>query len=312
MINFATESRGHRPVRRDGRARTTSVWSSMPFRGEVLGLFLIAGGVACSSGASRPVSVVEPQGYRLVWSDEFSVDGWPDPRNWTYERGFVRNEEHQWYQPDNAVVKDGMLVIEGRRERRPNPNFSADSGDWRRQREFAEYTSTSLTTRGLHGWRYGLFEMRGRIDVRSGMWPAFWTVGVRGPWPAGGEIDIMEFYRGMLLANVAWASETRGRAAWDDVRKPITELGGDEWAKHFHVWRMFWDENEIRLYVDDLLLNTIDLRQTTNRDGSGRNPLREPHYIILNLAIGGQQGGDPSATTFPGKFEVDYVRVYQR
>jgi beta-glucanase (GH16 family) len=257
------------------------------------------------------VAALEPPGYRLVWSDEFSGSGWPDPRNWTYERGFVRNEELQWYQADNAVVTDGMLVIEGRRERRTNPTFSPDSGDWRRKREFAEYTSSSLTTRGLHSWRYGVFEMRARIDVRPGLWPAFWTLGVRGPWPAGGEIDIMEYYRGMLLANVAWADE-RGRALWDDVRKPIADLGGEAWAKDFHVWRMVWEENEIRLSVDDLLLNTIDVRETVNRNGTGRNGMREPHYIILNLAIGGTQGGDPSATAFPGKFEVDYVRVFQR
>src|SRR6476660_6364708 len=46
-----------------------------------------------------------PQGYELVWADEFSKDGWPDPRNWTYERGFTRNHEAQWYQADNAIVK---------------------------------------------------------------------------------------------------------------------------------------------------------------------------------------------------------------
>jgi beta-glucanase (GH16 family) len=266
---------------------------------------------ACAhGGAPAPASPAAPPGWRLVWADEFDVDGWPDPRNWTYERGFVRNEEHQWYQADNARVRGGLLVIEARRERRPNPTYQPGSTDWRRGREFAEYTSTGLTTRGIRGWRYGRFEMRARIDVRPGMWPAFWTVGDAGRWPASGEIDIMEYYRGMLLANVAWGG-AQGRAVWDDTRTPLDSLGGAAWAREFHVWRMDWDENEIRLSVDGRVLNTTDLRQTFNGDAERRNPLRQSHHVILNLAVGGQQGGDPSATAFPGRFEVDWVRVYQ-
>jgi beta-glucanase (GH16 family) len=250
--------------------------------------------------------------YTLVWADEFDRDGPPDPRNWTYERGFVRNQEDQWYQPENAWVQDGTLIIEARRERKPNPRYDLQGTDWRTQREYIEYTSTSLTTRGLHSWKYGCFEMRGRIDTRPGMWPAFWTLGVEGRWPANGEIDVMEYYRGMLLANVAWGSGQSGRANWDDSRKPIAELGGPEWSDEFHVWRMEWNEREIRLYVDDHLLNAVDLDGTVNEDAERQNPLRQPHYIILNLAIGGTNGGDPSATEFPARFEVDYVRVYQK
>jgi beta-glucanase (GH16 family) len=250
--------------------------------------------------------------YTLVWADEFDRDGRPDPRTWLYERGFVRNREDQWYQPENAWVEDGRLIIEARRERKPNPLYDPQGTDWRTQREHIEYTSASLTTRGPRSWRYGCFEMRGKIDTRPGMWPAFWTLGLEGRWPYNGEIDIMEYYRGMLLANVAWGSGEPGRPNWDDSRKPIAELGGPGWADEFHVWRMEWDERQIRLYVDDHLLNTIDLEKTVNEDAEGRNPLRQRHYIILNLAIGGTNGGDPSETEFPARFEVDYVRVYQK
>ena len=252
-----------------------------------------------------------PPGYTFVWGDEFNSDGWPDPRNWTYERGFVRNQEQQWYQADNAVVRDGQLVIEARREARPNPQYEAGSTDWRRNRKVSEYTSSSISTRGLHSFRYGRFEMRARIDIRAGMWPAFWTLGDAGRWPANGEIDIMEFYRGNLLANVAWADST-GKAVWDDTRTPVASLGGAEWASRFHVWRMDWDESEVRLYVDDHLLNTTDVRAAANGGGGARNPLQQPHYVLLNLAIGGMNGGDPSATTFPARYEIDYVRVYQK
>ena len=255
----------------------------------------------------------ETDGYKLVWADEFNRDGRPDPNNWGYEHGFVRNEELQWYQPDNARCENGMLVIEARQERLPNPNHDPDSNSWRRSRPHAEYTSACLKTSGLHNWTFGRFEMRGRIDTRAGLWPAFWTLGSARPWPGCGEIDIMEYYRGMLLANACWASERRWVAIWDDLKKPIIDFGDpDEWSSKFHVWRMDWDKDRIRLYVDDELLNTIELSKTINRTPDRANPFHEPHYILLNLAIGGTNGGDPSATEFPARFEIDYVRVYQR
>jgi len=272
---------------------------------------------ADSHPAVRRISIPHPDqaqtypGYKLAWADEFDRDGRPDPANWTYEAGFVRNQELQWYQPDNARVENGLLIIEARREQRPNPNHQPDSADWKRKREFAEYTSSSLTTRGLHSWQYGRFEMCARIDTRPGMWPAFWTLGTGGGWPRNGEIDIMEFYRGMLLANAAWGAAQRGQAVWDDTRKPIASFDDPDWPGKFHVWRMDWDEAQIRLFVDDLLLNDVDLGRTINQDGTGVNPFRRPHYLIVNLAIGGQ-GGDPSATGFPARYEIDYIRVYQK
>jgi beta-glucanase (GH16 family) len=251
-------------------------------------------------------------GYALVWADEFDRDGAPQPANWTYERGFVRNRELQWYRPENARVAAGMLVIEARRERLPNPDFDAASSEWRQTREFAEYTSASLLTRGLHSWRYGRFEMRGRIDTRAGLWPAFWTLGVTGNWPHNGEIDIMEYYRGMLLANAAWGGAKRLQPIWADTRTPLASLGPPDWPSRFHVWRMDWDERQIVLSVDGRVLNTVDLARTVNEDGTGINPFHHPQYILLNLAVGGTNGGDPSATTFPAKLEVDYARVYQK
>jgi beta-glucanase (GH16 family) len=250
--------------------------------------------------------------WKLVWADEFEKDGRPDPRNWGYEAGFVRNREHQWYQPDNAWCEKGLLIIESRRERKQNPNYDPNSKDWKANREYADYTSASLITKDRRQWQYGRFEMRGRIDTRSGLWPAFWTLGVEGVWPSNGEIDIMEYYRGMLLANVAWASEKPWTPVWDDVRKPITEFNDQEWSGKFHLWRMDWDEKNIRLYVDEILLNTTDLKDTFNKNPEGKNPFHQPHYILLNLAIGGTNGGDPSKTDFPARFEVDYVRVYRK
>jgi beta-glucanase (GH16 family) len=258
-----------------------------------------------------PVPASPPAGYALVWSDEFNVDGPPDSKNWTFENGFVRNQELQWYQTQNARIENGFLIIEARRERKANPSYAAGSTDWRRSREYAEYTSASLTTRGLHSWQYGYFEMRGRIDTRAGLWPAWWTLGTSGRWPHNGEIDIMEYYRSMLLANVAWGGPPPGRPIWDDVRKPLESFGDPDWSKKFHVWRMLWDERSIRLSVDNVWMNDVDLDRTANQDGGRVNPLRQPHYMLANLAVGGTSGGDPSSTAFPARYEIDYIRVYQ-
>ncbi len=252
------------------------------------------------------------QGWKLVWSDEFNKDGKPDTNNWTYESGFVRNNELQWYQPDNARCENGLLIIEGRREKKRNPRYDPNSKDWKRNRQFAEYTSSSLLTRGIHSWQYGRFVMRGKIDTRDGLWPAFWTLGVKGGWPAGGEIDIMEYYNGLLLANVAWQADNSRVPKWNDVRKPLSDFNDPDWSKKFHVWRMDWDANKIELYVDDKLLNRTDVNDTISSNVNNPIPFRQPHYIILNLAIGGNSGGDPSKTDFPARFEVDYVRIYQK
>jgi beta-glucanase (GH16 family) len=245
---------------------------------------------------------------KLVWSDEFDRAGKPDPAKWGYETGFVRNEESQWYQPENAWCENGMLIIEGRRERTKNPGFAPGSSAWKTSREFAEYTSASLTTKGLASWRYGRFEMRGRIDTRAGLWPAFWTLGVDGLWPNNGETDIMEFYRGTLLANLIWAGPVKTNSFVK--RKPIASFTDPEWSHKFHLWRMDWDENRIVISVDGEVLNDSDVNKAANPDGS--NGYRQAHYILLNLAIGGTAGGDPSDTQFPARFEVDYLRIYQK
>ena len=200
--------------------------------GSIAVLLFLAGlamaGSQPSSSQHAAVTRGDPAGeWTLVWADEFNKDGRPDPNNWVYENGFVRNEELQWYQADNAVCKDGLLVIEARRERKPNPDYDPNSRSWRRNRQFIEYTSTCIKTIGRHSWTFGRFEMRGRIDTRPGMWPAFWTLGSARGWPGCGEIDIMEYYRGMLLANACWAGERTmeqrlGRSQETDhrVRRP--------------------------------------------------------------------------------------------
>lgn len=250
------------------------------------------------------------EGYTLVWADEFNKGGAPDTSNWNYEKGFVRNEELQWYQQENASCEKGLLVIEGRKESKPNPLYEAGKVGWKNRKNI-KYTSSGINTSGKHSWRYGRFEMEARIDISAGLWPAWWTLGVDGAWPANGEIDIMEYYRKMLLANIACIGSDR-KAEWYSNRFSIDSLSGKDWASKFHTWRMDWDENAIGLYVDNRLLNKVELSKLVNKDGTGINPFKQPHYMLLNLAMGGMNGGEPEGTKFPNRFEVNYVRVYQK
>jgi beta-glucanase (GH16 family) len=255
------------------------------------------------------------EGYQLVWNDEFSTNGRPSPENWTYEEGFVRNKELQWYQRDNATCSGGVLTIEGRREKVSNSSYDPTSSDWKKNRPFAEYTSASIKSVGLREFLYGRFEIRAKIDVAKGAWPAIWTLGKAMEWPSCGEVDLLEYYiaNGVpsILANVASGTSTRWNAKWNSKITPLSYFTAKDtdWVKKFHVWRMDWTPDSINLYLDDELLNTTILANTLNADGS--QPFHQPQYILLNLALG-ENGGDPSQSKFPITFQVDYVRVYQK
>ncbi len=262
---------------------------------------------------------LQSQEYRLVWSDEFNTDGRPDSTSWNFEQGYARNEELQWYQPDNATVRGGYLIIEARPEHRPNPLFREGARDWRHARRHIECTSSSLTTSGKREFMYGRFEVRARIPVGKGAWPAIWTLGTTMEWPSNGEIDIMEYYRikgePHILANAAWGTDRRWDARWDSQAIPFTHFTQrfPDWASEFHIWRMDWDKDFIRLYLDNELMNEIPLDHTSNgKLGNYKNPFRQPHYLLLNLAIGGINGGPVSPEAYPMRYEIDYVRVYQK
>src|SRR5690348_5754560 len=144
------------------------------------------------------LSTLSAANWKLVWSDEFEQPGLPDPAKWNYEEGFIRNNEAQFYttnRSENARVENGMLVIEARKERFKNPAFDPEAkgrGGPRRNREYAEYTSASLTTRGKASWTYGRIEVKAKLPTARGTWPAIWTLGTnrQAGWPACGEIDI--------------------------------------------------------------------------------------------------------------------------
>lgn len=256
----------------------------------------------------------------LVWNAEFDHVGALDSDDWGNESGYVRNNEYQWYQAENASCDGECLNIVAKRipdGTMPNPKYVAGSTDWKKKREYIRYTSASVATNKRHYWKYGTFLVRAKIPAVKGSWPAIWTLGRSQEWPSCGEIDIMEYYKGGILANVCWGTTTRWSGKWDSSFHKMDKLleRDPDWPNKFHVWKMEWTEEYIKLYVDDILLNTTDVSKTVNpgnaKATAGFNPFKQEHYLKLNLAIGGNNGGDPSNTTFPLTYKVDYVRVYQ-
>jgi beta-glucanase (GH16 family) len=264
-------------------------------------------GVSAGAGPEQCAkrAALDPK-WKLAWSDEFDQDGAPNPANWGFEKGFVRNEELQWYQPDNATVANGLLTIAAQKQQVLNPNYVAGSSSWKTSRQYAQYTSTSMTTSGKHAFTYGRFEVCAKIDTRQGSWPAFWSLGSGVSWPASGEVDIMEYYAKDVRANVCKPSGST--CDWSgSVAQPLSSFASD-WANSFHLWAMEWDSTNLVLYLDDKSVYPFKVSSAVS---SGTNPyVGHSFYVLVNLAIGAN-GGDPTNTTFPLDYLVDYVRVYQ-
>ncbi len=251
-------------------------------------------------------------GWKLTWSDEFNTPGRPDPKKWGYEVGFVRNNESQYYTLDrreNSRVEQGMLVIEGRRESFPNRTYKDGSNAWQQSQKTAAYTSASLTTEGKAGWTYGRLEMRAKLPRGKGVWPAFWTLGdnIRQiGWPRCGEIDVMEFVGkdpdrifGTIHFPVA-DGKHQSNGGIMNTKKPSDD---------FHLYAIEWHPDRIDFFFDKQKYHSVPLDKAG--PGGGENPFRKPHYIILNLALGGEWGGPIDDKVLPQKYLIDYVRVYQ-
>ncbi|MBI9073028.1 MAG: family 16 glycosylhydrolase [Melioribacteraceae bacterium] len=235
------------------------------------------------------------QYYRLAWADEFNGTEINDS-NWTHETGGHGwgNAEFQYYtdREDNSYVGNGRLTIKAIKE-----NYGGSA-----------YTSARLISKDKQEFQYGKIEAMIRLPYGQGIWPAFWTLGndiSQVSWPKCGEIDIMEMVGGEGRDNIS-----HGTVHWDD--NGHASYGGNytlstgNFSEAFHLFSVIWDPQKIQWFVDDKLFNTVDIT------AAHMDEFHKKHFILLNLAVGGNWPGSPnSSTVFPQTMEIDYVRVYQ-
>jgi beta-glucanase (GH16 family) len=226
----------------------------------------------------------------LIWSDEFNYNGLPESSRWGYDTGYIANNELQYYTEkhiENAVVKDGYLMLIGKKESYRNFN----------------YTSARIITQGKFGIKYGKVEARMKLPVGQGMWPAFWMLGTNianAGWPKCGEIDIMEH-----INNVP---DLYGTAHWDN--NGHVSSGGTTPCDvtQFHDYAVEWTPDSLRWLLDGKRYYGVSIRDGVNNTSA----FQEPFYLLLNLAIGGDWPKNPDSTSvFPDTVFVDYVRVYR-
>jgi beta-glucanase (GH16 family) len=250
---------------------------------------------------TAPSPGASPSGtYRLVWSDEFDRDGAPDASRWRYDVGGQGwgNDELQFYTADrreNARIEAGHLVIDARREA------------W----EGRAYTSARLVTKGKGDWTYGRIEVRAWLPRGRGSWPAIWTLGSRTPfaWPDDGEIDIMEhvgFDPGVVHASVHTRQYNHVQGTQRSARVAVPEA-----MDGFHVYATEWTADRIQTSVDGRVYFDFAREPLGGRPAW---PFDAPQHLLLNVAVGGNWGGQRGVddATLPYRFLVDYVRVYQR
>ena len=261
----------------------------------------VAAPVASAATVTPPAPVAGvPAGHVLVWADEFNTPGLPDPARWLHDTGRNRagwhNNERQYYadkRPENAVVRDGKLVITARLE------SLSSAVDWGGQR----YTSARLITRGLAGWTYGFFEVRAKLPCGQRTWPAIWTLGSGGAWPDDGELDILE----QVGSNPSRVFSTVHTQVSGGTGSGAAVQVADACSK-FHNYQMLWTADAIEFSVDGV----PHYRYANPRQGRGTWPFSAPQFLILNLAIGGDLGGVVDDRIFPVALEIEHVRVYQQ
>jgi beta-glucanase (GH16 family) len=232
----------------------------------------------------------------LVWSDEFETSAL-DQAKWTYE---VRDD---WYNnekqattnsQENLFLAGGNLVIQAKRE----------------QLRAKQYTSARIITKGKQDFAYGRLDIRAKLPKGKGIWPAIWMLGANDsqvPWPACGEIDIMELRGSKPNVNISTIHYGNTVAEHKYKGTEVTLPSGD-FADGYHLFSLVRSKGQLRWYLDG---QPTPYYSVTPANASPY-PFDNKFYLILNVAVGGDFDGDPDAnTTFPKQMEVDYVRYYQ-
>ena len=245
---------------------------------------------ATSKTSSKTIVITVAVVQGLVWSEEFDTPGAPSSATWGYDTGAGGwgNNEVQYYttRTDNAIVSDGTLKITLKKE-----SYQGSS-----------YTSARLLSKGKFSFQYGKIVVRAKLPAGGGTWPAIWMLGDNissAGWPACGEIDIMEHVGNDL--NRIHGSLHDPSSYGNTVNTGTTVVPGVTEA--FHIYSLEWSETTIRFFVDNVPYYTFGNNST--------HPFNQKFFIILNVAMGGNFGGNINPDFTSGTMEVDYMRVYQ-
>ena len=270
-----------------------------------------ASGDAASTVTSQSFAPNIPSG-TLVWSDEFAnstgVNAQPNPATWTYDTGNsgFGNKELETYCAWGSTVGPCTPT---------NPNAYAGADGYlhivAQQPSAGVYTSARLKTQGLFSFQYGRIEARMQLPESQGMWPAFWLLGdniTTNPWPACGELDVMEHINGSNPQNEGY-DWVQGSIHGTNLNGGIQYHPAGFAATAWHTYGMIWTPGQIQYYVD---APTNVYATFTPSTQTGAWPFDQgPQFVIVNLAVGGSWPGSPDATTvFPSQVVVDYVRIY--
>ncbi|MDX2127690.1 MAG: glycoside hydrolase family 16 protein [Chloroherpetonaceae bacterium] len=260
---------------------------------------LILSHLGCGSNSNVTSSNSTNSKWVLAWADEFSGSGLPDPTIWGFEEGGNGwgNNELQYYTAnrlENAKVEDGFLKITAIKETMGNRGYS----------------SARLVTRGKKTLLYGKVEARVKIPAGRGTWPAVWmlgqNIGVVG-WPKCGEIDIMEhvgFDPNWVHGSVHTEAYNHIKGTQRTKKTNLTTAISD-----FHVYAIEWTPEKIDFLIDGNLYFTFNKESNAS---ANEWPFDEPQFILVNLAIGGNWGGQQGVddSVFPVTYLIDYIRVY--
>ena len=261
----------------------------------------LIGLISCAQPASTPqISAKYEFGTTPVWQDEFNYSGKPDPKKWGYDigdNGWGNNELQNYTDNQkNARVENGNLIIEA---------FKEQSGK-------LNYSSARLVSKGKGDFLYGKFEIKAKLPVGRGTWPAIWmlasenTYGNKG-WPDNGEIDIME-HVGFDQNNIHGNIHTKAFNHSIGTNKGNNLLINTA-STEFHIYGCIWTPDYVAISVD----GKEYFRFVKEKDYQWQQwPFDKSFHFLLNIAVGGNWGGQKGVddSIFPQKMEVDYIRVY--
>ena len=257
-----------------------------------------------SSEKQPVVNEWDKEGWALVWNDEFDGPAL-NLEKWSFEIGGHGwgNNELQYYSDDDstAFIQDGKLVI--RADLVPQGTGSSDN--------LRYFSSARLRTSGKGDWRYGRIEVKAKLALGQGIWPAIWmlpTDWMYGGWPESGEIDIMEhvgYDPGRVHGSIHTGSYNH---------KINTQRGGskllDKISSKFYVYAIEWYEDRIDFLIDDAKYFSF---QNEGKNDFNTWPFNQRFHLLINIEVGGDWPGSPDETTqFPTEMEVEYVRVYEK